>query len=125
MQTMCEVSVTTIYRAIIIKDIYNDLTRSLMICRDKEKSNTLLFNSSFLLQFTKGVNQNINTLITEFISSAVYHENAAFRYFIAKHSFSYTNKFFSCCLSPFFKNIICRNERILESVWCYKINFLT
>ena len=122
---MCKVSVTTVSRAVIIKDVHYILTRSFMIGRYEEKSYTFFFNITFLLHFTERVYQNINSLIPEFISPAVYNQNTIYCNRITQYCLGYNKKFFSGHMPSTFKDIISRNERIFESVWCYKINLLS
>src|SRR5664279_69918 len=94
MQTMRQIFIARISRTIVKEDTRYILSWTFMISRYEEKGNTFFLNCFSLLKFTQRVDQNINTLIPEFVSPAVYQQNAIFWNFISKNGFSNVQEFF-------------------------------
>jgi len=106
MKTMSKVAVTAVSLTIIEQYVNQVLAGSPVIGWYQDKCNTFPCKTLILVQFPERVDQNIDALVTEFISSAVYNVQAVISKLIAQNSFSYTSQFTSGCqlfLAEFFR----------------------
>src|ERR1035437_9030120 len=96
MQIMGKIPVSSVFMSVIIKYFSYIVTWSFMICRNKKESNTFFYIIILDIQLSQRIDKNINSLISEFITSAVYKINTIIGKGVSKNCLSNSFKFFFC-----------------------------
>ncbi len=122
---MGQISIAAVYWSVIIKNINNVLSWSLMVCWHQDEGNTFFINIILLIQLPKGVNKKIDPFVSEFIPPTVNNQYEIFGKSISKHRLCNIFQFSPGSISDLFKFVVTGDKRIFESIWSDEINFLS